>query len=134
MGNSSQAYQLPKGYNGFFTMIRSFRYLKDPIKFVTTNMQLYGGTYSARLPQYPNFILTQNAAFVNYVLRDNHTNYHKSPLSSGRVAEYLGKGMLFVNGETWIRQRRLAPPGFHREKIQALYQTMVQTIHAQLAV
>jgi cytochrome P450 len=124
---------MPQGYSGLRTMLRSYRYLKDPIQFVSNNMALYGGTYSARLPQYPYFILTQDAAFVNYVLKDNHTNYHKSPISAGRVAEYLGKGMLFTNGDGWLKQRRLIQPGFHREKIQGLYHTVVQTISQYLA-
>jgi cytochrome P450 len=128
MGNNTSAYHMPPGYSGMRTAIRSYQYLKDPIKFVSTNMALFGGNYSARLPQYPNFIITQDAAFINHVLKDNHTNYHKSPLSSGRVAEYLGKGMLFTNGEAWLKQRRLAQPGFHREKIQALYATVVKAI------
>jgi cytochrome P450 len=128
MDNNTSVYNMPKGYDGMRTALRSYRFLRDPINFISTNMALFKGTYSARLPQYPNFIITQDAAFINHVLRDNHTNYHRSPLSSGRVAEYLGKGLLFVNGETWLKQRRLIQPGFHREKIQALYQTVTRTI------
>jgi len=134
MSNNTTAYHMPEGYSGMRTALRSYRFLRDPIKFVCTNMALYCGTYSAKLPQYPNFILTQDAAFINYVLRDNHTNYHKSPLSSGRVAEYLGKGMLFINGENWLKQRRLVQPAFHREKIQGLYHTIVKAIDDYLAV
>lgn len=133
MSNETPAYNMPKGYSGMRTMLRSYKYLKDPIAFVTNNMRLYGGTYSARLPQFPNFILTQDAAFINYVLRDNHTNYHKSPLTAGRVAEYLGNGMLFLNGESWLKQRRLVQPGFHREKIQALYGIVIKAIEENLA-
>ncbi len=133
MSNYSTAYNIPKGYSGLRTAVRSYRFLKDPINFICNNMQLYGGSYSAKLPQYPNFILTQDAAFINYVLRDNHTNYHKSPLSSGRAAQYLGKGMLFINGDEWLKQRRLAQPGFHREKIQGLYHTVVKAIDEYLA-
>jgi len=133
MGNNTSAYHLPEGYSGTRTALRSYKFLRDPINFVCTNMELYNGTYSAKLPGYPNFIITQDAAFVNYVLRDNHTNYHKSSLSSGRVAEYLGKGMLFINGEEWLKQRRLVQPAFHREKIQGLYGTVIKAINAYMA-
>ena len=123
---------MPKGYSGTRTILRSYKFLKDPIGFVSNNMQIYGGTYSAKLPQYPNLILTQDAAFVNYVLKDNHTNYHKSPFSAERVSGYLGKGMLFLNGESWLKQRRLIQPGFHREKIQGLYATVIKAIDEYL--
>lgn len=128
MSSNTGGYHMPKGFTGVRTMLRSYKFLKDPISFVSNNMRLYGNSYSAWLPQYPYFIITQDAAFINHVLRDNHTNYHKSPLTAGRVAEYLGNGMLFLNGESWLKQRRLIQPGFHREKIQALYQNVISAI------
>lgn len=124
---------MPKGFTGVRTMLRSYAFLRDPIGFISNNMRLYGNSYSAWLPQYPNFIITQDAAFINHVLRDNHTNYHKSPLTADRVAEYLGKGMLFLNGESWLKQRRLIQPGFHKEKIQGLFTIVIKAIEEYLA-
>jgi cytochrome P450 len=95
-------------------------------------MDIYGDTYSAKLPG-QKMILTRDAAFINHVLRDNHTNYGKSPFTSTRLAQFLGKGMLFLNGSEWLMQRRLIQPGFHREKIQALYHTMIQVIDNYLS-
>ena len=123
---------MPKGFTGVRTLLRSYAFLKDPINFISNNMRLYGNSYSAWLPQYPNFIITQDAAFINHVLRDNHTNYHKSPLTADRVAEYLGKGMLFLNGESWLKQRRLIQPGFHREKIQGLFTIVINAMEEYL--
>ena len=114
------------------TLLRSYRFLRDPIQFLTDNMNLYGGTYSAKLPSLPNIILTRDATFISYVLKDNHTNYHKSPLTIDRVVEFLGKGMLFTNGEEWLKQRRLIQPGFHKEKIQGLYSIIIQAIDEYL--
>lgn len=125
-------YNMPKGFTGVRTMLRSFAYLKDPTGFISNNMRLYGNSYSAWLPQYPNFIITQDAGFINHVLKDNHTNYHKSPLTAHRVAEYLGNGMLFLNGESWLRQRRLAQPAFYRERIQGLFDIVINSIDTYL--
>lgn len=128
MPNAVTKYNMPKGFTGVRTLLRSYAFLRNPTGFISKNMQLYGNSYSAWLPQYPYFIITQDAGFINHVLKDNHTNYHKSPLTAHRVAEYLGNGMLFLNGESWLRQRRLAQPAFHRERIQGLFDIVIKTI------
>ena len=37
----------------------------------------------------------------------------------------LGNGLLTSEGDFWLRQRRLAQPAFHRERINAYAETMV---------
>jgi hypothetical protein len=44
-------------------------------------------------------ILTQNPEFINYILKENHRNYNKSELTTKRGAKFLGKGLLFSNGD-----------------------------------
>ncbi|HVX48713.1 MAG TPA: cytochrome P450 [Chitinophagaceae bacterium] len=132
MSNSASGYNMPVGYSGIRTLLRSYQFLKNPVSFVSRNMDIYGDTYTARLPGH-KMILTRDAAFVNYVLKDNHTNYSKSSFTSGRLSEFLGKGMLFLNGENWLKQRRLIQPGFHREKIQTLYQLMIEVMDEYLS-
>jgi len=132
MPTAATKYKMPKGFTGVRTLLRSYAFLKDPTGFICNNMRLYGNSYSAWLPQYPNFIITQDAGFINHVLKENHTNYHKSPLTAHRVAEYLGNGMLFLNGESWLRQRRLAQPAFHRERIQGLFDIVINANDAYL--
>ncbi len=68
------AYRLPPGYTLAQTVFWAFRFLRDPIRRISYNMQKYGGTYSARLPQRSRVIVTEDPAFVQYVLKDNHTN------------------------------------------------------------
>lgn len=126
------SYNLPKGFSVGRTILRSFGYLKDPIGTITGNMERFSGTYSATLPGKLRLVLTQDPVFIQYVLRDNHTNYQKSALTSDMAARYFGKGFLFSNGEHWRRQRRMVQPGFHREKLQGLYDIIVHTIDASL--
>src|SRR5258708_1980297 len=66
-------------------------------------------------------------------MKENHTNYHKSSLTAERAAKYFGKGFLFSNGEDWLTHRRLVQPGFHREKIQGLYDIMIGSIDKSLS-
>ena len=110
------------------SLFGSFTFLKDPIKTISKNMERFSGTYSAVLFRKGKFILTQDADFINYILRENQTNYAKSPLNTEMAARVFGKGLLFANGDAWLKQRRLIQPGFHQNKINGLYDTIVRTI------
>jgi cytochrome P450 len=108
-------YHLPRGYSEMQVIFRSFRFLGNPIQAVSHNMEKFGGTYSVVIPgSHQRLILTQDPAFINHVLRENHTNYHKSNLTSERAGRLFGKGLLFSNGDYWL--------------IQGLYAIVVKTI------
>ena len=59
-----------------------------------------------------------------HVLQENHRNYGRS-LAFQVLKIFLGNGLLTSDGEFWRRQRRLAQPAFHRQKLAALTQTMI---------
>jgi cytochrome P450 len=62
---------------------------------------------------------------VKHVLQTNNKNYYKST-HYDELKLLLGEGLLTSEGDFWRKQRRMAQPGFHREKIAALCQTMVE--------
>src|ERR1039457_2331172 len=134
MSSDKIKYNLPSGYSAMQSILNSYSFLKDSVQFISNNMEKYSGTYSAILPPKNQLlIITQDPGFVNYVLRENHLNYHKSAISAERAASFLGKGLLFSNGENWMKQRRLIQPGFHREKIIGLYEIVARSIKEFLA-
>jgi cytochrome P450 len=89
------------------------------------SMARFNGTYSASMGT-RRMIATQDPGFIEYVLKTNHKNYHKSPLTE-ELGKFIGKGLLTSNGEYWLKQRRLIQPGFHLDKIQALYEIIERT-------
>jgi cytochrome P450 len=125
-------YQLPAGYSLFKAMIKSGEFLNSPIDFVTKRMELFSGTYGVTLGPKKKFILTQHPEFISHVLKENHKNYHKSPISAENAARFMGKGLLFSNGDFWLRQRRMIQPAFHKEKLQGLFGIMIKSITEQL--
>ncbi|HEY6900451.1 MAG TPA: cytochrome P450 [Puia sp.] len=127
------AYHLPAGYSFAQVFMRSLTVRKGPIETTTDNMEKYGGTYSMTFPGNQQLIVTQDAGFINHVLREKHTNYKKSAMTSGKAARLFGDGLLFSNGDFWRQQRRLIQPGFHSKKLQGLYEIVARTIDETLA-
>jgi len=67
--------------------------------------------------------LITNPADVRHVLQDNARNYQKSPLYQ-KLRLHLGNGLLTSEGEFWLRQRRIAQPAFHRQRVAGLADVM----------
>ena len=128
MDIKKKKYKLPVGYSLFQTTLKSKEFLTNPIKFISKSMEAFSGTYSASLGINRKLILTQNPDFINYILKENHRNYNKSELATERAVEFFGKGLLFSNGDYWLRQRRLIQPAFHREKLQGLYAIIIKSV------
>lgn len=56
----------------------------------------------------------------------------RSHITTKRGAQFFGNGLLFSNGEYWLKQRRLIQPAFHRSKIKGLFGNIQQTINDYL--
>jgi cytochrome P450 len=123
-----RTYRFPRGNNWWRSLLASATFLKDPIGAISVSMEKYSGTYSAYLIGIGRLILTEDPDFIQYILRENHTNYHKSALSTHTAARLFGNGLLFSNGESWLKQRRLIQPGFHHAKIQGLYEIVASRV------
>ena len=127
MSQSGKTYLFPPGNNRWQSLVASITFLKNPIRTISRNMNKFSGTYSVFLAGKGRLILTEDPDFIQYVLRDNHANYQKSELSTKTAARLFGNGLLFSNGQFWLKQRRLIQPGFHHSKIQGLYGIMIST-------
>lgn len=69
---------------------------------------------------------------VKHLLQDNHLNYVKG-FDYQRMEPLLGHGLLTSNGEQWKRHRRLAQPGFHRQRVAGFATLMVRQTHAMIS-
>jgi len=127
LGNTGNIYRFPPGNNRLQSLLASITFLKNPIRAISRNMEKYSGTYSTFLTGTGKIILTEDPDFIQYILKDNHTNYQKSELSTKTAARLFGNGLLFSNGQYWLKQRRLIQPGFHHGKIQDLYGVMISS-------
>lgn len=58
--------------------------------------------------------------FARHVLQDNHRNYNKASIDYDMLRRVSGNGLISNQGASWLQQRRLMQPLFHRRRIAAL--------------
>ncbi len=126
-------YHFPNGNTALQSLAGSFKAIKNPLSYTSIQMEKFSGTYSGFIPGKGRVIVTQDSAFINYVFRENHTNYQKAKLDTDLMAKQLGTSLLFANGDDWRRQRRLIQPAFHHAGIHKLYETVINTVNAHIA-
>lgn len=99
---------------------------RDPTRVFLDAAQQYGEVVFFRIGPRRGYLIT-NPADIRRVLQDNARNYRKSPIYD-KLRLFLGNGLLTSEGEIWLRQRRIAQPAFHRQRIAELADTMARTI------
>ena len=103
--------------------------VKNPIPFHYKWFQKFGETLKFRFFNGTKVFLTRDPEFALHVLRKNHKNYYKSDVTSEGLGQYIGKGLLTLNGDAWKKDRRLLQPGFYKERIRKLFDGVIpQTI------
>jgi cytochrome P450 len=126
-------YNLPPRFPFFKATFNAFKFLKDPVNFLSKRLDEYSGTYCPSLTPKLKAIVTRDADFISYIIKENHRNYKKSDYFGNSSVEFFGNGLLFSNGDYWLKQRRLIQPAFHREKLLGLYGLITKTIENYLA-
>lgn len=105
---------------------------KNPIPFHRRYFDKLGDSFSIRIGKSKHIILSRDNEVAQYILQKNQKNYHKSKFQSVYLSKYLGKGLLTVDGDFWLKQRRLIQPAFHKQKMNQLVENMQQTIVSEL--
>ena len=72
-----------------------------------------------------------NLEGIRRILIDNNTNYTKSPSYKG-LRLVIGTGLLTSEGDFWRRQRKLAQPAFHRDRLAGFAETMAASTKEML--
>jgi cytochrome P450 len=91
---------------------------RDPTGVFLRAAHRFGDVAYFRIASRRGYLIT-NPSDIRHVLQDNARNYHKSPLYQ-KLRTSIGNGLLTSEDEFWLRQRRIAQPAFHRQRIEAL--------------
>lgn len=104
---------------------------RDPLGFLARTHAAYGDVAAYRLGPIRSHLVAHPDG-VRHVLQEHVKNYTKDHVSYGMVRWVVGDGLLTSQGETWLRQRRLAQPAFHRQRIAAMADMMVRRAEEML--
>ena len=126
MSTAAVAGRRPPGPRGLpiLGMLPAIR--RDPTAVFMDAARRFGESAYLKIGPRRGYLIT-NPADVRHVLQDNARNYHKSPLYD-KLRLSLGNGLLTSEGEFWLRQRRIAQPAFHRQRIAALAGVMADAV------
>lgn len=112
-------------YPGLPVVGNTFEYLRDPLAFLRRLLSEYGHERVVRINvgrRITHLVLKPEE--TKQVLQENNRNYGRGK-SFAILREFLGDGLLTSEGDFWRRQRRLAQPAFHRQKLTILAETMI---------
>ncbi len=99
---------------------------RSPLEALERIGRAYGPVVRYPLGPLPVY-LVNHPDHVQQILVDNNRNYTKDTFQYNLLRSVTGEGLLTTDGETWLRQRRLSQPAFHRERIEALRGLMLTT-------
>jgi len=105
-----------------FGHLMQFR--RNPLGFLIDAASKYGDIVYLKFgPQ--DIFLFNNPDFIKDVLVTNNKNFVKSR-GLEMAKKFLGEGLLTSEGEFHRRQRRLAQPAFHRQRINTYAAVMAE--------
>src|SRR5215813_5654078 len=123
---------VPPGPKGSLIMgvMRDFN--RDTLGFVT-RCRDYGDVVLTRFLWIRAYFL-YNPSDIESLLVTNARSYRKAQsLRSPFFYRLVGNGLVTSEGEFWRRQRRLAQPAFHRQRISSYGEVMVQYAERAIA-
>jgi cytochrome P450 len=94
----------------------------DRIRFYERLARDYGDVAGFRAGPF-RIVLVSSPSLIEQVLVTDNRKFHKNDLLQ-LLRPALGNGLLLSEGEFWLRQRRLAQPAFHADRV-ARYGTVM---------
>lgn len=95
---------------------------RDALGFLLKTQQA-GEVVRLRFLFSPAYLISHPES-IKHVLQYNARNYNKDIISYTMFRPLLGKGLLINDGPSWLHQRRLMQPAFHRKRL-ATYATQM---------
>ncbi len=116
--------RLPPGPKGHPILGVMPEFNRDSLSFIMRCRE-YGDVVRARFLYVPAYFI-YHPADIEEILSTNARNFRKSmSLRSNFFHRLVGNGLVTSEGDFWRRQRRLAQPAFHRQRISSYGEVMV---------
>jgi cytochrome P450 len=103
-------------------LLSSLRFARDPLGRLETLRARLGHVFGVDLA-FRRVCVMGSPEGVRHILQTNNRNYTKDE-SYQQLKLLLGNGLLTNEGDSWLRQRRLAQPAFYKESLREIFSTM----------
>lgn len=116
--------RLPPSPPGHLLVGNLPEFARDTLGFIERCRVEYGDIVRLQMGNRTVYLLN-HPDLIHAVLVSNHRDFIKHSFFWRHVRAIFGSGLLTSEGDSWLRQRRLAAPAFHRERIAGYAETMV---------
>lgn len=103
---------------------------RDPLAFIRV-LAATADVVGYRFVVWPS-IFVNHPEYIKHVLQENNRNYNKDAPPNRMLKTVLGEGLVTNDGASWLHQRRLIQPAFHRQRIAGFGALMVAATTAML--
>jgi cytochrome P450 len=107
---------------------------RDPLGFLLRAARESGDVVFFRLGS-GGLLLLSDPELIQEILVKRAREFHKAQGPQAKLLPWgrriLGSGLLISEGDTWLRQRRMMQPAFHRERIAA-YEKVIRDRTAEM--
>lgn len=121
----------PSGPHNLSPLASAYAIGRDPMRFALDLWHRYGDVVHFPLLFWPAYAL-YHPDQVKRVLQENHRNYDKHFPMMKAVRPLFGNGLFTNDGESWLHQRRLMQPAFHRKRLAGFGTLMTEATLALL--
>jgi cytochrome P450 len=108
-----------------------FELQRDPLAFLVRCSRDYGHVVRIRPFGGLHWHFLSHPDHLEHLLQRHHTNYPKG-IFARLVSLAAGEGIVSLEGDSWLRQRRLMQPAFHRRRLAGLAATMTSATEEML--
>lgn len=120
----NKAKTLPKQH--FWQNLRLLlQFKRQPLEIMREMCDRYGDLINFEIGN-RNITLVRDPQYIEQILVKKRKNFTKDTPGYHNLKLLLGEGLLTSEGDFWAKQRRMAQPSFHREKIAGFAKSMTQ--------
>ncbi|MBX3012211.1 MAG: cytochrome P450 [Caldilineaceae bacterium] len=115
--------QIP-GWSRWITNLLPWRVDFDSLSYMLQGARQFGNFYAIWVGQQPIYVVS-DPKLAHTILVERAKEFHKAELVRAAVGPFAAQGLFLNEGDDWRRQRKLAQPAFHHQRIEAYGTTMV---------
>ena len=104
----------------------------DPMAVMQQLHRQFPHIVEVAVPPHTFFVVT-DPALIEEVLVTKQKHFHKDGFLKHHARALFGNGLLSSDGDFWLRQRRMAQPAFHRQRITEYSEIIIAKTAVALA-